>query len=52
MDAYSPIPIEELDEALGLSRTRLPMLVLMGGILGGLGGLRPRVLDAGRSPTR
>jgi hypothetical protein len=38
IDAYSPIPIEELSEALGLRRTRLPMLVLLGGILGGLGG--------------
>ena len=38
MDAYSPIPIHELDEALGLKRTRLPRLVLLGGILGGLGG--------------
>ena len=38
MDAYSPIPVEELDEALGLRRTRLPILVLLGGILGGLGG--------------
>ena len=38
MDAYSPIPIEELSEALGLPRTRLPRLVLIGGILGGIGG--------------
>jgi hypothetical protein len=38
MDAYSPIPIEELNEALDLRRTRLPLLVLIGGILGGLGG--------------
>jgi hypothetical protein len=38
MDAYSPIPIEELSEALGLPRTRLPLLVLIGGILGGSGG--------------
>ena len=38
MDAYSPIPIHELDEALGLKRTRLPLLVLIGGIFGGLGG--------------
>ena len=38
MDAYSPIPIEELSEALGLPRTRLPLLVLLGGILGGAGG--------------
>ena len=38
MDAYSPIPIEELNEALGLNRTRLPKLVFLGGLLGGLGG--------------
>jgi hypothetical protein len=38
MDAYSPIPIEELNEALGLRRTRLPKLVFIGGVLGGLGG--------------
>jgi hypothetical protein len=38
MDAYSPIPIEELNEALGLRRTRLPRLVLLGGIIGGIGG--------------
>jgi hypothetical protein len=38
MDAYSPIPIEELNDALGLRRTRLPRLVLLGGILGGSAG--------------
>jgi hypothetical protein len=38
MDAYSPIPIEELHEALGFQHTRLPMIVLSGGILGGLAG--------------
>ena len=38
MDAYSPIPIHELSDALGLRRTRLPRLVLLGGILGGLAG--------------
>lgn len=38
MDAYSPIPIEELNEALGLRRTRLPKLVFIGGLLGGLAG--------------
>jgi hypothetical protein len=38
MDAYSPIPIEELPEAMGLSRSKLPMIVLAGGILGGLAG--------------
>ena len=38
MDAYSPIPIEELSEALGLPRTRLPKLVFLGGLFGGIGG--------------
>jgi hypothetical protein len=38
MDAYTPFPIEELSEALGLHRTRLPLIVLLGGIAGGLGG--------------
>src|SRR5262245_37404754 len=38
MDAYSPIPIEELNEALGFHHTKLPALVLTGGILGGLAG--------------
>jgi hypothetical protein len=38
MDAYSPIPIEELHAALGFHHTRLPLIVLIGGILGGAGG--------------
>ncbi|MBI4264377.1 MAG: DUF3341 domain-containing protein [Acidobacteria bacterium] len=38
MDAYSPIPIEELNEALGLGRTKVPLITLIGGILGGIGG--------------
>jgi hypothetical protein len=38
MDAYSPFPIEELHEALGGHHTRLPLIVLIGGIFGGLGG--------------
>ncbi len=38
MDAYSPIPIEELSEALDLPRTRLPKLVFTGGLIGGLAG--------------
>jgi hypothetical protein len=38
MDAYSPIPIEELHEALGFHHTKLPMIVLIGGLVGGLGG--------------
>ena len=38
MDAYTPIPIEELGEALGLRRSRLPRLVLAGGVLGAMAG--------------
>jgi len=38
MDAYSPFPIEELHEALGGHHTRLPLIVLIGGLFGGLGG--------------
>ena len=38
IDAFSPIPIEELNDALGFRRTRLPLLVLLGGIFGGLAG--------------
>jgi hypothetical protein len=38
MDAYSPVPIEELHEAMHMHDDRLPKIVLIGGILGGLGG--------------
>ena len=34
LDAYSPYPIEELAEALHLHHSRLPLLVLIGGITG------------------
>jgi Protein of unknown function (DUF3341) len=36
MDAYSPFPVEEASEALGFHKTRVPLIVLIGGILGGL----------------
>ena len=38
MDAYTPFPVDGLAEALGFRRTRLPLVVLFGGIAGGLGG--------------
>lgn len=38
MDAFSPYPIEELTEALGIKHSKLPLIVLIGGILGCLGG--------------
>lgn len=38
MDAYTPYPIEEVGHALGARGTRLPYIVLAGGILGAIGG--------------
>jgi hypothetical protein len=38
LDAYTPFPIEGMDEALGFHRSRLPLIVLIGGILGCLTG--------------
>jgi hypothetical protein len=38
MDAYSPFPIEELHHALGSRHTRLPLIVLIGGLIGCIGG--------------
>lgn len=36
VDAYSPYPIEELPAAIGMHRTRLPLVVLIGAIAGGV----------------
>lgn len=38
MDAYTPFPIEGLAEALGSHRTRVPLIVLIGGVIGCLAG--------------
>jgi hypothetical protein len=38
LDAYSPMPIPELDEALALPRTKVPLVTLLGGLLGGAAG--------------
>jgi ActD protein len=37
-DAYTPYPIEELSEAMGAHRNLLPLIVLIGGIVGLVGG--------------
>ena len=37
LDAYSPVPVEGLAEAIGFHRNRLPLVVLLGGLLGGVG---------------
>jgi len=38
MDAYSPFPVHGLHEAVGMHTTHLPLIVLIGGIIGGVGG--------------
>lgn len=38
MDAYAPFPVEGLSEAMGLRRNGVPIITLIGGLLGGLGG--------------
>jgi hypothetical protein len=37
MEAYSPFPVEGLAEAIGFTHNRLPLIVLIGGLIGGLG---------------
>src|SRR5207253_11317562 len=38
IDAYTPYPIEELAEAIGFHRTRVPLVIFIGGLIGSLGG--------------
>lgn len=38
ISAYTPFPVEGLSQAIGLRPSKLPVLVLLGGILGALGG--------------
>ncbi len=35
LDCYSPIPIEEAAEAIGFHRNKVPLLCLIGGLMGG-----------------
>jgi hypothetical protein len=35
IDAFSPYPVEELSEAVGVHRTPMSLIVLIGGLLGG-----------------
>ena len=36
VDAYSPFPVEGLAEAIGFHRDEVPLVVLIGGLIGGL----------------
>jgi hypothetical protein len=38
IDAYSPFPVEGLAEAVGFDRDEVPLVVLIGGVIGGLTG--------------
>jgi hypothetical protein len=38
VNAYSPFPVEGLSEALGLKRNMVPLICLIGGLTGGIGG--------------
>lgn len=59
MDGFSPFPIEGLAEAVGFRKTRLPLLVLLGGLVGCVGGLGMQIylsayaypLNVGGRPT-
>ncbi len=38
VECYSPLPVEGAADAVGYHRTRMPLVVLCGGTVGGLGG--------------
>jgi Protein of unknown function (DUF3341) len=38
MEAYTPFPVHGLPDALGFKHNKIPAVVLIGGIVGGLGG--------------
>lgn len=38
MEGYTPFPVHGLSDAVGFKRTRLPLIVLLGGLAGAVGG--------------
>ena len=47
IDAYSPFPIEDLADAIGFHKNRVPLVVLIGGIVGWVYRIPDAVLDDG-----
>jgi hypothetical protein len=46
MEAYSPFPVDELSDALGFTKNRVPLLVLVGGVSGALLGFGMQTFSA------
>lgn len=51
LDAYTPHPVEELDELLGLPSSLLPPIMLLAGLCGAAGGFLLQLLAASAYPV-
>ena len=47
MEAYTPFPVEGVSEVIGARRLWIPLIVLAGGVVGGLGGFFMQYYAAG-----
>ncbi len=51
MEAYSPFPVEDLHEAVGFKRTKLPYIVFCGGLTGFLTAMTLTTVTSGGAPS-